>query len=525
MYNRARAIYVVGIVALLLTAVSMAPVHAAPSSAMKQELTIGASQDQYVLSGVRAGLGMYPLNVNVFETLTTLSPTYKVKPLLATKWKFIRPNTWRFFLRKGVKFQNGRPFNARAVKEGLFDRLAKIPGGSTINAGPDSTVVVNNYTVDFTPMQKNLRVPDQLVHPNDSVVAPGTDPGKDPVGTGPFRFVSYQQNEQIVVARNAHYWGAKPKLSRITFRFYPDATARRQALQAGDVDFIFDVPRPDVQSLRKKGFVIATSKVGAYEAMYANIHGKAPYDLLSDLHIRQALTYGINRKLLVSRLLNGLATTDQTFVPPSILGKYRPLVKGYPYNPAKARAILQKDGWKVGSGGIRQKNGRQLKLTIVSGFPSADVHRPIPEFLQSEFRDLGIDLTIVERPDAASYQALIGTGQGDLFLEQGNQNDANAGFLPVLLFYTAGSGASAPYQKLFAPGPKFDRLIAPSLTLVNETKVRKAVAEAMHYLIDTQAVVIPLAGIYRIYGMKRTVRGFVPHPSQLMLRWDKVYRG
>jgi peptide/nickel transport system substrate-binding protein len=506
---------------LVLTAPAFGSVARSEAPKATANLSVGVSQDQYVLTGPRVGVGMYPLNANIFETLTYLSPDYKVKPLLAVRWKFRPPNTWRFYLRKGVKFQDGQSFNAKTVKEGLFDRLAKIPGGSTVAAGPHSAVVVNDYTIDFTPMEKDLRVPEQLVHPSNGVVAPGTDPGKKPVGTGPFRFVEYLQNERIVVERNPTYWGAKAKLGRITFRFYPDATTRRQALQAGDVDVIFEVSRPDVQSLKSK-FTIMSSKVGAYEAMYANIHSKAPYDILHDVRVRQAIAYGIDRKLLVSRVLFGLANTSQSMVPPSSLSPYASLVKGYSYDPAKARALLDKAGWKAGSGGIRQKNGRPLKLTLVSGFPSAEVHRPIPVFLQSELKKIGIDLSIVERPDSASYQALITSGQGDLYLENGNQNDANPGFLPVLLFYTGGSGASAPYQKLFAPGPTFDRLIAPSLTEVNPKKVRKAVAEAMHYIVDKEAIVIGLAGIYRVYAMKRSVRGFVPHPSFISVRWDKV---
>jgi peptide/nickel transport system substrate-binding protein len=509
------------VVLVLLPASGLVPASRLQAASPGQ-LRVGAGQDLYVLSGPRTGLGMYPLNANIFETLTSLSSSYQVKPLLAVRWKFRAPNTWRFYLRKGVKFQDGQPFDAEAVKVGLFDRTAKVPGGGTIASGPNSAVVVSNYVIDFTPMIADLRVPEQLVHPNYSVVAPGTDPGTKPIGTGPFRFVSYRTGEQIVVERNPSYWGAKPKLSRITFQFYPDDTSRQQALQAGNVDVIFDVPRPAAGSLKSAGFNIVTSKVGAYEAMYANIHGSAPYDILQDLRVRQAIAYAIDRKLLVGRLLDGLAATNQTFVPPSSLSPYASLIKGYHYDVKKAKTLLDADGWKVGSDGIRAKNGRSLKLTLVSGFPSAAVHRPIPEFLQAELRKIGIDLTIVERPDSASYQALITSGQGDLYLEQGNQNDANPGFLPVLLFYTGGSGASAPYQKLFAPGANFDRLIKPSLTAVNPKTVRKAVAEAMHYIIDTQAVIIPLAGIYRIYGMKKSVHGFMPHPAELDVQWAGV---
>ena len=492
------------------------------SSGASQQLNVGFTEDQYVLEGPDAGLGMYPLNANIFETLTYLTPDYEVKPLLAERWEFRAPNTWRFFLRKGVKFQNGEPLNAQAVKEGLFDRLAKIEGGSTILAGPNSAKVVDEYTIDFTPTAKNLRVPEQLVHPSNGVVAPGTDIGKKPVGTGPFRFVEYLPKERIVVERNPDYWGEKAKLDRITFRFYPDPNARWLALEAGEIDFAYEVPRQDVESLKDKGLKIMTSPVGAYEAMYANIHGEPPHDLLQDIRVRKAVAYGIDRDALVEQVLDGLATTDQTFVPPSSLEPYASLVKGFSYDPEKAKSLLEEAGWEPGADGIREKDGRRLKLTLVSGFPSAEVHRPIPTFLQSQLKEIGIDVEIVERPDSASYQALIDSGEGDLYLEQGNQNDANPGFLPVLLFYTGGSGVSAPYQSLFAPGPKFDRLIAPSLTTADAQKARKSVAEAMHYIIDEQAVVLPLAGIYRIYGMKDSVEGFEPHPSFLNVRWNDV---
>jgi peptide/nickel transport system substrate-binding protein len=488
----------------------------------RQQLDVGFTEDQYVLEGPDVGLGMYPLNANIFETLTYLTPDYEVEPLLAERWEFRPPNTWRFYLREGVEFHNGQPLNAEAVKEGLFDRLAKIEGGSTIQAGPDSAKVIDEYTIDFTPMAKNLRVPEQLVHPSNGVAAPGSDIGEKPVGTGPFRFVEYLPKERIVVERNPDYWGQKPELDRITFRFYPDSNARRLALEAGEIDFAYEVPRQDVESLKGKGLKIMTSPVGAYEAMFANIHGEPPHDLLQDVRLRQAIAYGIDRKALVEQVLDGLATTDQTFVPPSSLEPHASLVKGFSYDPEKAKNLLEEAGWEPGADGIREKDARRLKLTLVSGFPSAEVHRPIPTFIQSQLKEIGIEVEIVERPDSASYQALIDSGKGDLYLEQGNQNDANPGFLPVLLFYSAGTGAEAPYQSLFAPGPEFDRLIAPSLTAVDTEKVRKSVAEAMHYIVDEQAVIIPLAGIYRIYGMKDSVEGFEPHPSFLNVRWNGV---
>lgn len=500
----------------------------APSSGSapaRQELTVGFGEDQYILEGPRTNLGMYPLNTNVVQGLTYLTAKYEVQPLLAERWEFRAPNTWRFFLRRGVKFHDGQPLNAQAVKQGLFDRVAKIPGGGTIKAGPDSAVVVDELTIDFTPTVPNFRVPEQIVHPINGAVAPGSDLSKKPVGTGPFRFVEYAPKQRIIVERNPDYWGDAAKLDKITFRFLPDSNTRRLALESGEVDLAYEVPRQDAKGLESKGFQVMKSPVGAYEAMYANIHGKPGFDLLTDPALRKAIAYGIDRKKLVSGVLDDLATTDVTWVPPTTLEPYASLIKGYTYDAAKAKSLLEEAGWKPGSDGIRTKGGRRLKLTLVSGFPSAEVHRPIPTFLQAQLKDIGIDVEIVERPDSASYEPVINSGDGDLFLEQGNQNDANPGFLPILLLYGPNAGGAVNYQGLFAPGARFDELLAPSLTEVDPTKVRKAVAEAMREAVDEQAVIIQLAGIFRIYGMKKSVQGFVPHPSFLNVRWDGVSVG
>jgi peptide/nickel transport system substrate-binding protein len=493
--------------------------------AVNQELTVGAAEDSYIREGSTANLGVQPVNANIAETLAYLSPTYEVQPLLAERWEFRAPNTWRFHLRPNVKFHDGQPLTAQAVKTTLFDRVAQQRGGGTIKAGPDSAKVVDDLTIDFTPTAPNYRVPEQIVHPSNVVYAPGSDPGNKPVGTGPFRFVEYLPKERLVVERNPDYWGPEAKLSRITYRFYPEANARRLALEAGDVDVILGVSGPDVKGLRSRGFEVQTSPVGSYEALYANIRGGPPHDLLQDRAVREAIDLGIDRKQLVEGVLEGQATPDQTMVPPSALGRHASKITGSPFDPARARAVLDAAGWRPGSDGIRERSGRKLTLTLVSGFGGAEIHKPIPTFLQSQLRNVGIGIDIVERPDSASYQSLIDSGSGDLFLERGSQNDANAGFLPVLLFYTGGSGASAQYTKLFAPGQRFDDIIGPSLTEVDPDRTRSIVADAMHQIIDVDRVVIPLAGLFQIYGMKKTVQGFTPHPSFISLRWDGVSVG
>lgn len=527
MPRRARRLPVLLLLALSLLAAACAdedPAREATgpegTAADTQELRVGAGQDEYVLEGPRANLGMYPLNTNVVETLTYLSPKYEVTPLLAERWEFREPNTWRFFLRRGVTFHDGQPFNAQAVKAGLFDRVAA-GGGGTIKAGPESAVVVDDHTIDFTPTAPNRRVPEQIVHPQNGVIAPGSVIGQKPVGTGPFRFVEYRPKERVVVERNPDYWGTKAKAARVVFRFFPEPEVRRQVLEAGEIHIAAAIPRQSVPALETR-FTIAKSPVGAYRAMYANVHGAPPHDILSDERVRRAVAIGIDRKKLVDNVLDGLATTDQTMIPPNALDQHADKIEGFEFDPDRAKRLLDEAGWVPGPDGVRAKGGRPLKLTLTYGFGGAEIYKPTPTFLQSELKNLGIAIDIAERPDSASYQAVIKTGQADLFLEQGTQNDGNPGFLPVLLFYTGGAGASADYQKLFAPGAEFDRLIAPSLTEVDPDKVKEAVAEAMHHIIDQQAIVIPLAGIFNIHALDKSVKGFQAHPSFLNTRWAGV---
>lgn len=524
--SRFRAV-TTGIVAMLLLAACAGPSGGSPAGPVDpaRELRVGFTEDQYVLEGPDTSLGAYPLNTNVYEGLIIMGPDYELIPMLAERWELREPNTWRFFLREGVTFHDGQPLDAQAVKTGLFDRVAQRPNGSTIKAAPDSAVVVDQYTIDFTPAVPNVRVPQQLVHPSFGVHAPGSDPGRAPVGTGPFTFVEYLQGEQIVVARNEEYWGQIAQAARITFRFYPDGNARRLALEAGDIDLAYLIAGPDVAGLESRGFPVVSSPVGAYDALYANVHGTAPgYDLLQDIAVRQAVAHGIDRALLVEGLLDGQASTDQTLVPPGALGPAASTITGFTYDPDRSRALLDAAGWVPGPDGIREKDGRPLTLTLVSGFPAAEILRPIPTFIQSQLQLVGIEVRVVERPDSSSYQALITSGEGDLYLEQGNQNDANVGFLPTLLFYNGATtgGSSAPYQTLFAPGPRFDELLMPSFTEPDLARAQQMVAAAMHEAIDVQAVILPLAGVFRTYGMSAQVQGFQPHSSFLSVRWEAV---
>jgi peptide/nickel transport system substrate-binding protein len=485
-------------------------------------LKVGADADAYVLSGSAANVGQYPLNANIFEGLVRMDPNYGIVPMLATSWTLRASNTWRFNLRRGVKFHDGQPFTAKAVKY-TFDLIATKGGGGTPGFAKHGTKVVDDYTVDVTPAFPNARLVEQIVHPENYIIAPGSDPVKHPTGTGPFAYASYQHQQQLVVNRFPGYWGKPARLDGITFSFIPDSNARLLALESGSIDVMLIVPSQDAADLKSKGFTVGVSPVGAYEAFYVNISGKKGYTIGQDVNVRKAVEYAIDRAALIKGIYGGEAAPEQTMIPSRLLGATdAAMITGYTYDQAKAKQLLDSAGWTVGSGGIRAKGGKPLSLQLIDGFPSPDSHTGVPEFVQAQLRQVGIDVKIIVTPDSASYSARMNALQGDLWLEQGNQNDANPSFLPALLFSKKGLFGGSAYQTMFAPGGSVDTLINGALATPSETAVKADVAQAMHVLIDQDAIVVPLAGIPRIVATTAKVRGFDNEPSQLQVRYDGV---
>ena len=499
---------------------------AAPVTEVPQDLIVGAPADSYRSDPPeRATVGMYPTNPNIYETLVRVTSDYQVEPLLATAWEFVTPNTWRFKLREGVVFHDGQPFTAAAVKT-TMERIAKA-GGGTVGVGPDSVKVVDDYTVEITPDRPNRRLLQQITHPTYSIIAPGSDPVAKPVGTGPFKFVEYIKDDRITVERNPNYWGETAKLNKLTFRFIPDDNTRALALKAAEVQMVIDAPRELASDLASTpGLKVATSPVGGYEALYVNAHGTEPYTLGSDPAVREALALAIDKASIVRDVWRGTAEVNSTMIPVRILGDSANMVKGVSFDPERAKQLLEQAGWKDSDGdGIREKDGRSLSLVMIVGFPTPEIHRPMPEVVQAQLKTVGIDLKIETTPDTASYEERLKAGTGDLWAEIGNQNDANPCFLPDLLFYSKvppEDEEGAMYARLFAPGAQFDTFIEACREAVTVEDVAKSAAQAMQVIIDQEHIVIPIAGIYRSYAFKDTIQGFEPHSARTNQRWDTV---
>lgn len=483
----------------------------------QQSLTMATPGDVFITRN-RVLLGMWPDNANVCEPLLGISQDLQTVPVLATKVTFVGDNTFRFELRRGVSFHNGAPLNAEAVRSS-FARVAEKQLALTSFVGPSSVKVVDELTVDITPTQPNLRLPEIIAHPNFSIIAPGTDPADKPVCTGPFEFGEYSPNDRFVARRFEGYWGQKAKLRQLTFRFIPDQNTRRLALESGEVDGVYFLPPQQASSVRSRsGLQVAPTPPGATVVLSTNLHGTAGYDLMQDIELRHALALSLDPSALADVQWQGTAQVINTVSPPAVLGPAASQVKPITNGLDEAGRILEGKGWRKGSDGIREMNGRKLSLVTPAQF---DFEPESLQFIQAQARRAGIDLKVEKAPDGAAYGQKINSGQWDVDINYWNQNDGNPASIPARLWYGNNTNARIKYT---GAGEKFDKLVDEALATPDTQQSAAKSVEAMKVLIEEQYAAIPLTSFPQIFALKKSVAGFTAHPSVNQQPWTSVYR-
>jgi ABC-type transport system substrate-binding protein len=307
----------------------------------------------------------------------------------------------------------------------------------------------------------------------------------------------------------------------------PDHDARVSALVAQEVDVIYNVPLEAAQPLSNASDIRALpSSVGAYQGLSLMLNGDPPYEVTQDILVRQAIGLAIDRQAITDTVYGGFATPSQTMIPASVLGPYAERVDGYASDPRHAEDLLKRAGWQDLDGdGIREKDGRDLRLELVVGFPSDVANGQTPEVLQAQLAEVGIDVVIKPVADTPTYEELLANRQGDMWLEIGNQHSSSPCFLGTILYYGQDTSPN-PWPRAFAPGPAgwpdFDEEIERCNETLDAEGAALHAANAMHILIDQARVVVPLVGLYNIWFTSDEVQGFQPHPITSMARWEPV---
>ena len=343
----------------------------------------------------------------IFNGLVRLDPKLKPVPDLALSWKYASATVLEMKLRPNVIFHDGQPFTAEDViytyttlldtnfnspRRGFFTPISKVEA-------VDPLTVRFTLSAPFAPLLQYMTLG---IVPKGAASSAGADFGSKPVGTGPFRFVSWQRGNRIELAANDKYFRGRPKVDGLSIRPIPDNNVRLTALESGDLQFIHSpVPPQDLDRLSKNNR-LAVSKVSALGYTYLNINTKDP--ILADKRVRQALAYLTDRATIAKEIFFGMDTPGDSFLIPDT-DYYSDNVTKYSYDPAKANELLNAAGWVAGGQGIREKNGRSLTIELVTNI---DPNRQqVLEFLQGEWRKAGIEVKVRVYDFAAMLNDLI----------------------------------------------------------------------------------------------------------------------
>ncbi len=298
---------------------------------------------------------------HLYDTLMYRSPkdNYKPGPGLATSIKSLNPTTWELKLRQGVKFHNGEPFNADAVKFTL-DRVLD-PATKSVTRGNFTWIkevkVVDEYTVQLITAKPFPAAPEFLtlayIVPPKYLKAVGDEEfSRKPVGTGPYKFVEWKKAEHLIVEANPGYWKDSPKgmpqIKTIVFRTIPETTTQIAELLSGGVDIIRNVPPDQIAVVKDSANArISATKILRVNSLMLDSAGRASNTPLTNQKVREAIAYAINVDEMLKTILGGYAERTATGVNPLHFG-FDPSIKPYPYDPERAKKLLAEAGYPNG---------------------------------------------------------------------------------------------------------------------------------------------------------------------------------
>jgi peptide/nickel transport system substrate-binding protein len=414
--------------ALMLVAVALFGAALAQTT-----LTIGRAGDVSDMNPFRQANNLTAeVTYQIHEGLMRYGPDLELVPMLATGWE-IQPDgrTWRFFLREGVSFHTGNPFNAEVVKWNFETMLnPERPGvAAGLLTAFESLHVVDEYTLDVTLNEPNfiflniLGAALFMIVDMEHYLAVGeANYGQQPSGTGAFKFVSWAPGERVVLERNPDYWGpVGAGVDRVVFQAIPDESARVLALLTGEIDMAFSVPA-DQMGLVERTPDLQVFRTPTFRTLFLESNIKHPR--LTDA-VRYAIAHAINRDQISSVIgENGVPAYGHG--PEQSVGYYD---HSLPFDPEESRRLLDADGWVPGSDGIRSRNGERLTLNVLTrGVTPGELDAL--QVVQLQLRNVGIEITL-ERVDAAAFTAAVNNGA---------LRWKNEGLPPLTEMWTTGSG-------------------------------------------------------------------------------------
>lgn len=471
------------------------------SAAQGGVLTYALATSPDTLDPARSGLAVASrVYKTIFDNLVVTDADNNIKPWLATEWTAGEDGlSYTFKLRQDVKFQDGTPFNADAVKF-TFDRI-KDPATKASNAAAQLSAYASSEVIDPYTIKLNLSTPSRAFLGNLStstlgIVSPtavqkyGEQFGKNPVGTGPFKFVKWEENADIQVERNPDYAWAPGNvdnqgaayLDGITFKIIPEEATRIGSVQSKQILAAETVPPQNVVSIQGDASLqlLKVNTIGLPYTLFLN-QDKAPWN---DVKVRQALQSGIDVGAIVKTLYLGTYEQAWSSLTPGIFGYDASLEGSVKPDADKAAKLLDESGWVLGADGIRVKDGKKLTLHYVDGTPNREKRNDIAVIIQQQLKKIGVEVNIELTKDVLTK--VFKNRDYDIYGNSQVNSDPNALYS---FYHTAAPGAFGNIAGV--SNPQVDQWLEQGAVEKDDAKRAELYKNVQQYIKDN-AVIIPI---------------------------------
>ncbi|MEM6693417.1 MAG: ABC transporter substrate-binding protein [Pseudomonadota bacterium] len=503
--------------ALAMGSLSIATAQTPPGVLVVGQIAEPQALDPHAVTAVND----FRILMNVYDGLVRYSSgTLEVEPALATDWTISDDGTvYTFTLRDGVTFHDGSAFDAEAVvfnfermlnedhpyhDTGPFPLSFFFSSIASVEASGDLEVTFK-LSEPYAPFLSNLAYPTGLIVSPAAVMEHGQDFGRNPSGTGAFTFTEWRSNEAVVIEANPDYWDGAPALQAVVFRPITDANTRTAEMLAGGIDVMVEVPPVALSEFEGDAFTIH-EQAGPHVWFLILNALEGPF---SDVRVRQAANFAINKEAIVNDVLEGTAEVAAGPTPPAFAWAYNDALEPYPYDADRARALLAEAGVE----------NPEITFFVTEGGSGMLDPVAMGTAIQADLEAVGFDVTI----ETYEWNTFLGrvnpglAGEADAAQMAWMTNDPDT--LPYLALRTGAWPEEGGFNSGYYSNPEVDALLEEARTATEQER-RAELYRKMQVIVQEDAPWVFVANWKQNAVTSDRVEGFGLEPSFFLLLHD-----
>ncbi len=480
---------------------SETPVDSEPSTEpVKDTLVVGQGADAKSLDPHATNdQPSSRVSKQIYETLVNQNEAMELEPGLAESWTQIDELTYEFKLKQGVLFHNGEELKASDVKFTILRALESSHIGHIV--GPidgEKIEVIDDYTIristkdPFAPLIAHFAHTAMGILNEKAVTEAGEDYGQNPVGTGPFKFVSWVNGDKIDLERFEEYHGEPAKVKYVTIRNLSDNTTRTIELESGGVDIAYDIQPSDVARVEENSELTLLRDMNLSTAYVGFNTEKAPYD---NLLVRQAINYALDMDTIVDVVYEGVGAPSNGPLGPNVWASNQDLEQ-YGFNIEKAKELMKEAGYENGFKTTIWTNDNQQRMDIA-------------EIAQNQLKEIGIEAE-VKVVEWGAYLDGTANGEHDMFILGWVTVTGDPDYGLYALFHSSQMGAAG--NRTFYSNDRVDELLDEARVSADPAVREAAYKEAQKIIRDEAPWIFTWSG-ENVSGTRANVKGFSQHPA------------